>query len=147
MGIVLLLEVAPVASQSAANFGTLTLDSNKTSGTLSGAIGGSTSLPAIVSNNDYHGKKCLGFGDPSPDHQLVLKQPFAKLQLKVNSGGSDTTLVIQGPNGTVRCGDDTGANKDASITDSDWPAGSYKIWVGSSTPGTRRDYTLSVRSL
>ncbi|WP_421656616.1 hypothetical protein [Leptothermofonsia sp. ETS-13] len=84
---------------------------------------------------------------PLPDHILVLQQFFPKLSLRVNSGGSDTTLVVQGPDGVIRCGDDTGSKKDASITDTEWSAGSYKVWVGTSTPGVKRNYTLTVRQL
>ena len=139
----LLLHIPAVAQN--ANFGKLTLDSNKTSGTLQGSTGGSTSLPAIVSNSDRSNNKCLGFGDPTPDHILVLQQAVPRLRLRVNSGGGDTTLVVQGPNGVIRCGDDSSRSKDASITDTDWQAGTYRIWVGSATPSTPRDYTLSVR--
>lgn len=127
-----------------ANFGSLTLSAEKQSGTLTGSTGGSTSLPAVVSNRDRNNKKCLGFGDPTPDHILILQQNLSSLKLRVNSGGSDTTLVVQGPQGNVRCGDSQ-AGKDASLTDTDWKAGTYKVWVGSATPGTRRDYTLYVR--
>ncbi len=139
----IVLGALPALGQS--NFGSLTIGGNKHSGTLSGSTGGSTSLPAIVSNHDRNNNKCLGFGDPTPDHILVLQQNTPRLTLRVDSGGSDTTLVVQGPGG-VRCGDDSKAgNKDASITDADWQAGTYKIWVGSATPGVRRDYTLYVR--
>lgn len=132
------------ASGQSANFDSLTLGSGKKAGVLSGSTGGSTSLPAIVSNRDHNNNTCLGFGDPNPDHILTLQENFSSLKLRVNSG-IDTTLVVQGPNGVVRCGDSTGSSKDASITDTDWQAGSYKIWVGTATPGLRRDYTLSVR--
>jgi hypothetical protein len=98
-----------------------------------------------VSNRDRHNNQCLGFGDPTPDHILVLQQAFPKLTLRVNSGGSDTTLVVQGPDGVVRCGDDTGSKKDAGLTDTDWSTGSYKVWVGTVAPGVQRDYTLSIR--
>jgi hypothetical protein len=64
----------------------------------------------------------------------------------VNGGGQDTTLVIRGPNDqTIRCGDDTGSKKDASVKDSNWAAGTYRIWVGSIESGQRVDYSLSVR--
>jgi hypothetical protein len=126
-----------------ANFGGLTLGANKQAGSLTGSTGGSTSLPAIVSNRDRTNHKCLGFGDPTPDHILVLQQNVPSLKLRVNSG-SDTTLVVQGPGG-VRCGDDSKGGKDASLTDTDWQAGTYKIWVGTVTPGERRDYTLYIR--
>jgi hypothetical protein len=144
LAILAILGAVPVLAQSA-NFGTLELGPDKTSGTLSGTTGGSTSLPAIVSNSDRHNRKCLGFGDPTPDHILVLKQGFARLRLKVNSDGADTTLVVQAADGTVRCGDDSGNNKDASLNDTDWQAGPYKVWVGSAVPGVRRNYTLTIR--
>lgn len=134
----------PVLGQTA-NFGSLTLNAEKTTGMLTGSTGGSTSLPAITSNRDRHKNPCLGFGDPTPDHILILQQPFSKLALRVNSGGFDTTLVVQGPNGVMRCGRDTGPKKDAGITDDDWSAGSYKIWVGTADPGVQRDYTLTVK--
>ena len=137
------LGAVPALAQS--NFGGLTLSASKQSGTLTGSTGGSTSLPAIVSNRDRNNHKCLGFGDPNPDHLLVLQQPVPSLKLRVNSGGGDTTLVVQGTQGDVRCGDDSKGGKDASLTDTDWQAGTYKIWVGTATPGERRDYTLYVR--
>lgn len=144
IGLIIALSASPSFSQSA-NFGTLTLGAKQTSGTLSGTTGGSTSLPAIVSNRDRHNHKCLGFGDTKPDHLLILPENLPKLELRVNSGGSDTTLVVQGPNGVVRCGDDTRSGKDASIIDTDWQAGTYRIWIGSATPGERHNYKLIVR--
>lgn len=137
------LGALPVLAQS--NFGGLTLGNDKQTGTLSGSTGGSTSLPAIVSNYDRNNITCLGFGDPTPDHILVLQQNFPTLNLRVNSGGSGTTLVVQGAR-DVRCSDNSATRrKDASLSDTDWPAGTYKIWVGTAAPGVRRNYTLSVR--
>ncbi len=136
----------PVLAETA-NFGTLTLSRGFGSPTavLRGSTGGSYSLSAIA-NADRHKNKCLGFATPTPDHIIVLQQDFSKLTIQVNSGGKDTTLLIQGPNGkTVRCGDDTGQNKDAGIVDTGWEAGSYKIWVGSLEPGVKSNYTVSVQ--
>lgn len=128
-----------------ANFGKLALGTGKTSGTLRGTTGGSTSLPAIVSNTDRNNRRCLGFGDPTPDHLLVLQEPFKRLSLRVRSTNTDTTLVVQGPNGIVRCGDDLGSNKNASIQDSDWSSGTYRVWVGTATPSVQSDYMLIVQ--
>lgn len=136
------MPLSAIAQES--NFGKLALNTSNPSGTLTGSTGGTTSLPAIISNRDRANKTCLGFGDPRPDHVLVLQQSFPNLSIRVRSG-VDTTLVVQGPDGTVRCGDDTGSNKDAVITDSNWPAGTYKVWVGTANPGTQRDYTLTVQ--
>ncbi|EKQ70642.1 hypothetical protein OsccyDRAFT_0943 [Leptolyngbyaceae cyanobacterium JSC-12] len=138
-----ILPLSAIAQES--NFGKLALNTSNPSGTVTGSTGGTTSLPAIVSNRDRHNKPCLGFGDPRPDHVLVLQQPFPSLSVRVRSS-ADTTLVIQGPDGIVRCGDATSSNKkDAVITDSNWPAGIYKVWVGTANPGTQRDYTLTVQ--
>jgi hypothetical protein len=136
----------PVLAETS-NFGTLTLSRGFQSPTavLRGSTGGSYSLSAIA-NADRHKNKCLGFATPTPDHIIVLQQSFSKLTIQVNSGGKDTTLLVQGPNGnTVRCGDDTGQNKDAGIVDSDWEAGSYRIWVGSLEPGVKSNYSISVQ--
>lgn len=141
MGVLASGSLTMVAMAQSANFDTLTLTADKPTGIVTGATGGGTSLPAIVSNSDRNGNKCLGFGDPTPDHLMVLQQPLPKLHLRVDSKGGDTTLVVDGPGG-VRCGDDSDANPDASLTDVDWPAGTYRVWVGSSTPGVRRNYKL-----
>ncbi len=127
------------------NFGTLTLNGQTTSGMLQGTTGGATSLPAIVSNSDRHNNKCLGFGDPNPDHLLVLQRNVPRLQLRVDSGNNDTTLVIEGPNGIVRCGYNSAGSQDVTIDDTDWQAGSYKVWVGSGEAGGRHNYRLIVR--
>ncbi|MBF2027443.1 MAG: hypothetical protein IGS48_11830 [Oscillatoriales cyanobacterium C42_A2020_001] len=143
LGIMLaFLPLGAIAQES--NFGKLALNTSNPSGKMTGSTGGTTSLPAIVSNLDRANRPCLGFGDPRPDHVLVLQQPFPSLSVRVRSG-VDTTLVIQGPDGTVRCGDDSGSNKDAVIADSNWQAGTYKVWVGTANPGTQRDYTLTVQ--
>lgn len=133
----------PATAQSA-TFKTLILDDKTPSGMMMGSTGGTTSLPAVVSNSDRSERKCLGFGDPSPDHTIVLKQPFSALTLRVDSGGSDTTLLISGPDG-VRC---VGAssNRDARLQDKDWQPGTYQVWVGTVTPNLNRDYRLTVRA-
>ena len=113
--------------------------------TVTGYTGGSYSLSA-VSKRDRNNNLCIGFADPKPDHILVLEKDFPKLNIKVNSRGYDTTLIVVGPdNQTIRCGDDTGNSKDASISDRDWKAGTYKIWVGSFKSGLRRNYRLSLQ--
>ncbi|NEO99170.1 MAG: hypothetical protein F6K58_10900 [Symploca sp. SIO2E9] len=144
------LSATPVLSQGA-NFEKLTLSLGfpQNSGLVAGYTGGSYSLSSIT-NKDDKGKACIGFGDETPDHIMVLEQDFANLSILVNTGGKDTTLVIQGPPGNsnqegFRCGDDTGSNKDASVEDSNWKAGTYKIWVGSFEAGHNWDYTLTVR--
>jgi hypothetical protein len=141
-----LISATPVLSQRAANFGTLTLSPGfaPKAGRAIGSTGGSYSLSSIA-NRDRNKNPCIGFADATPDHIMVLQKDFPNLSVLVNSQGQDTTLVIQGPDDqTIRCGDDTGSSKDASVTDS-LKAGTYKIWVGSIESGQRLNYTLGVR--
>ena len=135
--LLMVLTAAPGLAQTA-SFGTFALGDDKSSAVVTGSTGGSTSLPAIVSNSDRYRNKCLGFGDPKPDHVMVLQKSFATLKLRVNNGNSDNTLIVVGPKDDVRCGD-------ATLEDSNWPPGTYQVWVGSSTPSNRKDYRLSVQ--
>jgi hypothetical protein len=127
------------------NFGKLVLNASKSSGALRGRTGGTTSLPDIISRTDSQRKKCLGFGDPKPDHLITLQQDFLSLTLRVTSNGGNTTLVVQGSDGTIRCDDDSPNRPDAQISDTSWKAGLYKVWVGTTTPGLRKNYTLTVQ--
>lgn len=129
-----------------ANFDGFTLDGTKKTASVGGSTGGSVSIPAITGSTDRSGNKCLGFGDSKPDHLMTLTQSVTKLNLKVNSGGRDTTIVIQGPDGELRCGDDTGSKKDASFSGTNWSAGTYKIWVGAMGSGDRGNYRLSAQA-
>ena len=141
------LSATPVLAQTA-NFASLTLSQGfpPAAGEVSGYTGGSYSLAAIA-NSDRTNNRCIGFASPTPDHIMVLERDFPKLTVQVNTGGSDTTLLIKGPGNenTIRCGDDTGSNKDASISDTNWKAGRYSIWVGTFEEGVRRDYSLTVQ--
>ncbi len=139
--------IAASASAETANFGTLALSPGFTTmqGTVSGYTGGTYSLSAI-SNRDWQKKACIGFANPNPDHILVLEKDFDQLTILVNSDGSDTTLLIKSlDDDIVRCGDDTGKNKDASVSDQKWKKGKYQIWVGIFEPDLKRNYTLTVQ--
>ncbi|MBD2520520.1 hypothetical protein H6G93_37385 [Nostoc sp. FACHB-973] len=145
LGILTVL-TATSAIADTANFGTLNLSSNfkPAQGKVQGFTGGSYSLSAI-SNRDRDQKACIGFADPNPDHMMILENDFSQLTIQVDSNNNDTTLFIQGPDKTtIRCGDDTGKIKDASVSDRNWKKGTYRIWVGTFNPGMKRDYTLTV---
>jgi hypothetical protein len=146
LAILTALAATPVIAETA-NFGTFNLSSNfePAQGTVQGFTGGSYSLSAII-NRDRDQKACIGFADPTPDHIMVLEKDFSQLTIQVDSSNNDTTLLIQGPdNTTIRCGDDTGKSKDASVDDRNWKSGTYRIWVGTFNPGVKRDYTLTVQ--
>jgi hypothetical protein len=145
LAILTTITATPVIAETA-NFGTFNLSTNLNSAqaTVQGFTGGSYSLSAI-SNRDREQKACIGFADPNPDHIMVLEKDFSQLTIQVDSNNNDTTLLIQGPDQkTIRCGDDTGKIKDASVSDRNWKSGTYRIWVGTFNSGVKRDYTLKV---
>ncbi|BAZ14287.1 hypothetical protein NIES4071_61270 [Calothrix sp. NIES-4071] len=145
LGILTGIISVPVLADTA-NFGTVSLAPGFDTATslVSGYTGGSYSLSAIT-NRDVNNKVCIGFADPTPDHIIVLQKNFSNLRIAVDSSGSDTTLLVQAPDGKIYCGDDTGRLKDASVTLSQWQEGSYKVWVGVFNPGVKINYTLSVQ--
>ncbi len=145
LAMVTALATTPAIAQTA-NFGTFALSTNfnPAQGKVQGFTGGSYSLSAI-SNRDREQTACIGFADPNPDHIMVLENDFSQLTVQIDSNNNDTTLLIQGPDkATIRCGDDTGKRKDASVSDRNWKKGTYRIWVGTFNPGMKRDYTLTV---
>jgi hypothetical protein len=148
LAILTTITATPVIAETAANFATIQLvpGFNPGEGIVSGYTGGSYSLSAI-SNRDRNQKACIGYADQTPDHILVLEKDFSRLKILVNSNGTqDTTLLIQGPEETtIRCGDDTGKSKDASIDDLKWKSGSYRIWVGTFNRGVNSNYTLTIQ--
>jgi hypothetical protein len=122
----------------------LALDFNQAAAIVMGYTGGSYSL-ASIANQDIHGNPCMGYGDPEPDHLMILENDFPQLKLQVNSGGQDTTLIIQDVNNEmIFCSFGQEDVKDALIKEINWKAGKYNIWVGSIKPNQRSSYTLSV---
>ncbi len=81
---------------------------------------------------------CRGQIAAAPNHTFVAEQAFSYLRVQVQAS-SDTTLVVEGPNGR-RCNDDSDGFNPA--IEGAYPAGTYNIWVGAySAPGA---YTLNI---
>ncbi|ASC73441.1 hypothetical protein XM38_044080 [Halomicronema hongdechloris C2206] len=144
LGCAAMVSMAPALAQTA-NFGSLTLGTNSTSASANGNTAGFFSLSNIAPR-DRNGDLCLGYAAENPDHILTLQQDYEDLTVQIDSGGNDTTLLIQGPdNNTIRCGSDTSRrNPDANVVDSGWRAGTYRIWVGSHHQNQRYEYTITV---
>lgn len=123
----------------------LAVGADRTVEILTGNTGGAYSL-ASISNRDSKGNPCMGYGDPQPDHILTLQNDFAQLQLQIDSGGSETTLIIKNlETNNIYCAFGQNNQTDAVIKDTDWPAGTYHIWVGSIYPNLRSPYRLLVQ--
>ena len=113
------------------------------SAVVQGTTSGSDSLTQLAAR-DRRRKLCLGYANAEPNYILVLTEDQPRLQVAVNSNGGDTTLLIQGPSG-IDCNDNARrGDRDAAVIDSDWPAGKYKIWVGSFSQGDQLNYTLRI---
>lgn len=86
--------------------------------------------------------QCRGWiASDRPDHQITLGQPFSYLRLEAVAA-DDTTLVVQGPTGTV-CDDDSAGNRNPRIEGA-MPAGTYNVWVGSYNQGRFSRYQLQL---
>ena len=73
---------------------------------------------------------CAGNISNAPDFRLQYQAGgILPLILSVASS-SDTTLVINMPNGTWMCDDDSGNGLNPSVYLSNPPSGQYDIWVG-----------------
>jgi len=121
------------------NFGTITLlpgftpDPHNAAGTSGGA--------ANASNTN---SSCRGWISSTPDHIFRAGRDFNFLRIFAESSG-DTTLVIQTPNGQMRCNDDTyGRNP---MVEGRFPAGTYRIWIGSYSEGENLRYQLKLTEL
>jgi hypothetical protein len=84
---------------------------------------------------DNLGIDCVGFVGDAPN--LELTWPDASEQLRIFFiGNTDTTLIVQQPDGTYVCNDDvTFLMLDPSVSIPTPAAGVYRIWVGSYVQG------------
>lgn len=136
---------AGTALAQAANYAPITLSANPATATVTGVTAGIFSL-ANIAMRDQRSLICAGFADATPDHILTLTEPLSQITLQVDSGGHDTSLLLQGPgNGQVYCDEDISRrNPDAQIQAENLPAGTYRLWVGSQDHGERINYSLIV---
>lgn len=112
--------------------------------TVSGRSGGSVDASQYGSTS--HGP-CRGMISVNPDHVMTLTAAFNYLEVTATAQ-NDTTMVIHGPDG-YRCNDDDpGRGLNPGIRGS-WPAGQYRIWIGTYGTGStdNHPYTLSVTEI
>ena len=72
---------------------------------------------------------CIGRISSDPDHALTLSAAIPNLRIFARAD-EDITLVVQLPDGTYLCDDDT-EGYNPVVTAPSFAAGEYKIWVGS----------------
>jgi hypothetical protein len=128
--------VVGATAQQQSNFGTVSLragflpDPHSVNGTSGGDIQAST----------FAGGSCQGWVTRRPDHILQMQSASPGLRVTATSS-SDTTLVIQTPGGQFLCNDDANGRNPAIVQG--FPAGTYRIWIGSYARGENAQYTLA----
>ena len=86
--------------------------------------GGSTDAPSAI------GGSCRGIIANAPDVRLNFTAGSLPLIISANSG-SDTTLIVNGPDGRWYCDDDGGENGlNPAVRFNNPQSGRYEIWVG-----------------
>lgn len=133
-------------AQTRANFGVVQLSASSRTEhpAIQGYTQGSVPLAAIAAH-DAAGTRCVGFAETEPDHVLDVQQNIGQMLIQVNSGGQDTTLLIQDEQGRVWCGDDTGRSLDATVRIDRMSVGEYRVWVGSFDAAQSYNYFLDMQ--
>jgi len=108
-------------------------DPHKVTGTSGGSVQASSLNPS-----------CTGWVSATPDHLFTASDAFSNLRVIVHSA-DDTTLVIQKPDGTYMCNDDAEGHN--PIVTGAFPAGTYKVHIGSYNQGENSRYTLGFTEL
>ncbi|PWE18428.1 peptidase S1 [Marinicauda salina] len=106
------------------SYGTVSLTSGFTPDphTVNLQSGGSISAANVGSN-------CRGYIADAPDYRLHYTSGSLPLIISVASS-SDTTLVVNGPDGSWYCNDDGGNGLNPSLRWNSPMSGQYDIWVG-----------------
>lgn len=126
----------------AANYGTVRLSAGFTPDPhrINMRAGGTIDAQNIASN-------CRGFVTRAPDVELSYTAGSLPLVLSVDSA-SDTTLVVNGPDGRWYCDDDGGnGSLNPALHFSSPLTGTYDIWVGTYSSGASQPARLDISEL
>lgn len=131
-----LLALAGPAIAQQARFGTVTLSPGAPPQVLGGTAGGGNDASLYGSSATG---PCRGWIEVAPNHQMILHSAVEQLEIRVSSSG-DTTLVVQGPGGTL-CNDDTdGLNP---VIAGRFEPGIYNVYVGTYSPAASDNYSIT----
>lgn len=88
---------------------------------------------------------CQGYISAAPDVRLFWEgESQSGLTLKISAiSNADTTLVVNGPDGSWYCDDDSGEDSNPSVELSP-VAGRYEIWVGTYSSGDIKKAVLGI---
>ncbi|NBB62063.1 peptidase S1 [Pseudomonas sp. ODNR1LW] len=78
---------------------------------------------------------CTGMISQAPDFELTYQAGSLPLVFRTVSS-EDTTLIINGPDGSWYCDDDSYGDGDAQVRFNRPRSGTYDVWVGTFSGGT-----------
>lgn len=94
------------------------------------------------------GSGCQGYVADAPDYDLMYDNGSGSLPLIITVRSAyDTTLVINTPDGSWLCDDDSGPSHNPSVRFDPGEDGLYDIWVGTYEQGSLQDATLIISEL
>lgn len=136
---------APAAAQdfdADPNFGEINLASGFTPDPQVIAVRSGGSL-----NAESLSPSCRGFISEAPDVRLHFEAGSLPLIISV-AASADTTLVVNGPDGSWYCDDDTGVNGlNPMVRFNDPKPGRYEIWVGTYANASLQPAQLHISEL
>tara|TARA_R110000868_G_scaffold58183_9_gene179855 strand:+ start:10545 stop:11006 length:462 start_codon:yes stop_codon:yes gene_type:complete len=135
------MAVATGAAAEAQTFGSVNLRAGFTPDPYRVSI---TSGGAINANSISSG--CRGWIANNVDYQVRYSAGAFNLSFSSTSS-SDTTLLIEAPNGNLYCDDDSGNGLNPIVTIGNPQSGTYNVWVGSYRNGEYAQATLSISEL
>lgn len=107
------------------NFATLSLDEGFTPDPRAVRVSSGGNI-----NASRLGGACVGFISQRPDVRLVYRTSGNSPLIIKAMSGSDTTLVVNAPNGRWYCDDDSGGDNNPLVRFNRPRSGNYEIWVG-----------------
>ena len=78
---------------------------------------------------------CVGNISDAPDYEVTYQAGSLPLVFRTLSN-TDTTLIINGPNGSWYCDDDSWGDGDAEVRFNKPQSGTYDVWIGTFGGGT-----------
>jgi hypothetical protein len=78
---------------------------------------------------------CVGDISDAPDFEVTYSAGSLPLVFRTRSS-TDTTLIINGPNGQWYCDDDSWGDGDAEVRFNKPQSGTYDVWIGTFNGGT-----------
>ncbi|MGE4055998.1 MAG: hypothetical protein AB7F99_14475 [Vicinamibacterales bacterium] len=104
-------------------------------------VGGGKSIDASTGPS-----ACYGFIRNAPDYRLQYTAGSYPLFISANSE-TDTTIIVNDPNGDWLCDDDSGGNLNPLVTIDSPISGQYDVWVGTFDRANTAQATLRISEI